>query len=91
MDAIWYLGYIIIGGLGSISGCFFGVITVMTVKEALARILPAMDPSLAWIVGPTTDIFFGLFIVIMLIYEPRGLAHRWELFKLWYRIWPLAH
>ena len=90
MDAIWYLGYIIIGGLGSISGCFFGVITVMMLKEALSGVLPALDPSLAWLVGPSTDIFFGVFIVIMLIYEPRGLAHRWEIFKSWYRLWPLG-
>jgi branched-chain amino acid transport system permease protein len=91
MNSIWFLGYIIIGGLGSIPGCYFGVIVVMALKEALARVLPALDPSLAIAVGPVTDIFFGVVIVIMLIYEPRGLAHRWETFKSWYRIWPLAY
>lgn len=91
MNGIWYLGYIIIGGLGSITGCFFGVIGVMALKEILARVLPAVDPSLAGFVAPATDVFFGLVIVFMLIYEPRGLAHRWEKFKSWYRIWPLAY
>ena len=91
MNGIWFLGYIIIGGMGSIPGCYFGVIMVMVLKEALARVLPGLDPSLAGSVGPITDIFFGLVIVLMLIYEPRGLAHRWELFKSWYRIWPLAY
>jgi branched-chain amino acid transport system permease protein len=90
MDAIWYLGYIIIGGLGSISGCFFGVTAVFLVREALSRVLPALDPSLAMIVGPSTEIIFGVVIIIMLVVEPRGLSHRWELFKVWYRVWPLA-
>jgi branched-chain amino acid transport system permease protein len=91
MDAIWYMGYIIIGGLGSIAGCFFGVIVIMVLKELLSRILPILDPNLAWIVGPTTDIIFGLLIIFMLIYAPRGIAQRWEIFKSWYRIWPLAY
>lgn len=91
MTGIWFLGYIIIGGLSSISGCFFGVITVMGLKELLGRVVPALDPSLAQAVGPAMDILFGLVIILMLIYEPRGLAHRWEIFKVWYRIWPLAY
>jgi branched-chain amino acid transport system permease protein len=91
MQSIWFLGYIIIGGLSSIVGCFFGVILVMGLKELLARVVPALDPDLALTVGPATDIFFGLIIILMLIYEPRGLAHRWEKFKTWYRSWPLAY
>ncbi|MBU2549356.1 MAG: branched-chain amino acid ABC transporter permease [Proteobacteria bacterium] len=91
MNGIWYLGYIIIGGLGSIVGCFFGVITVMGLMEVLSRVLPAVDPSLTGFVAAGTDVFFGLVIVLMLIFEPRGLAHRWEIFKSWYRIWPLAY
>jgi branched-chain amino acid transport system permease protein len=36
-------------------------------------------------------IIFGLVIVIFLIYEPRGLYHRWELFKASYRLHPYAY
>jgi branched-chain amino acid transport system permease protein len=91
MDAIWYLGYIIIGGMGSIPGCFFGVITVLGLKELTSRVLPFVDPGLVNIVAPATDILFGLIIILMLIFEPRGLAHRWEILKTWYRNWPLAY
>lgn len=89
MDGIWYLGYIIIGGIGSITGCYFGVITVVGLKELLSRLLPVMGGQYAAILGPVTDGFFGVVIVLMLIFEPRGLAHRWEMFKAYYRLWPL--
>ncbi|MFC1822373.1 branched-chain amino acid ABC transporter permease [Thermodesulfobacteriota bacterium] len=91
MDAIWYLGYIIIGGLGSIPGAYFGVVTVLGLKEIIARALPLLDPSLVNIVAPFTDILFGLVLILMLIFEPRGFVHRWETFKSWYRIWPFAY
>jgi branched-chain amino acid transport system permease protein len=34
---------------------------------------------------------FGLVIVLFLIVEPRGLAHRWNLFKAAYRLWPFSY
>jgi branched-chain amino acid transport system permease protein len=30
-------------------------------------------------------------IVLFLILEPRGLAHRWMLFKAAYRLWPFSY
>jgi branched-chain amino acid transport system permease protein len=36
-------------------------------------------------------VIFGLAIILFLIFEPRGLAHRWEIFKAWYRLWPFSH
>jgi len=29
--------------------------------------------------------------VLFIIFEPRGLAHRWEIFKISYRIRPFAY
>jgi branched-chain amino acid transport system permease protein len=34
---------------------------------------------------------FGLIIVLFLVLEPRGLAHRWNLFKASYRLWPFSY
>ena len=90
LDSLWYLAYIIVGGMGSIAGCFFGAITIMGTKEALSRVLPAVDPTFAIFISPATTIFFGLVIVAMLIFEPRGINHTWETFKNYYRTWPLA-
>ena len=34
---------------------------------------------------------FGLVMLLFLIYEPRGLAHRWEIVKHFYRRWPFSY
>jgi branched-chain amino acid transport system permease protein len=34
---------------------------------------------------------FGIVLIIFLIFEPRGLAHRWEIFKASYRLYPFSH
>jgi len=38
-----------------------------------------------------TPMLFGLAIILFLILEPRGLAHRWSLFKSAYRLWPFSY
>jgi len=43
------------------------------------------------IVFAGTNIILGGAIVLALIYEPHGLAHRWNLIKAAYRIWPYSH
>lgn len=89
MDGIWYLGYIIVGGLSSITGCYFGVIFFTTIKEVLTHLPVSME--MAQYILPMTDVAFGVIIILALIFDPRGLYHRWELFKAYYRIWPLAY
>lgn len=89
MDGIWYLGYIIVGGLGSITGCYFGVAFFVIIKEIFARLPVSIE--MAQYILPMTDVAFGIMIVMVLVFDPRGLYHRWELFKGYYRIWPLAY
>lgn len=89
MDGIWYLGYIIVGGLGSITGCYFGVIIITIMKELMTH-LP-VSTEMARYILPLTDVAFGSLLILILIFDPRGLYHRWELFKNYYRIWPLAY
>jgi len=89
MDGIWYLGYLIVGGLSSVTGCYFGVIFFTFVKQILTHLPVSME--MAQYVQPMTDVAFGAVIILALIFDPRGLYHRWELFKAYYRIWPLAY
>lgn len=94
VESFWYLGYIIIGGLGTITGAFFGVIFIAILNNGLSALLGALSSiytGAASLLGPLMLIIFGLAIVLFLMFEPRGLAHRWEIFKAYYRLWPFSH
>jgi branched-chain amino acid transport system permease protein len=34
---------------------------------------------------------FGIALILFVIFEPRGLAHRWEIIKESYRLYPFAY
>jgi branched-chain amino acid transport system permease protein len=54
----------------------------------LQSALPGMPNGFATGITP---MLFGLVMVLFLIFEPRGLAHRWNLFKASYRLWPFSY
>jgi branched-chain amino acid transport system permease protein len=95
MESIWYLSMMVVGGIGSISGALFGTVFIRVVAEVGRRLAPMIGglvPALALTVGAALpDIFIGLAIVIFLILEPRGLSHRWEMFKASYRLHPFSY
>jgi len=94
VQSFWYLGYIIIGGLGTITGVFFGVIFVSALNNGLAMFLSSLStifPGVGSLLAPLMLVIFGLVIILFLTFEPRGLAHRWEIFKAYYRLWPFSY
>ena len=98
VDSIWYLGIIFIGGLGSIMGVFWGALFVRGIKELAYYLAPIIGgffpPGSAIAQGITLCLpylFFGLALAFFMIYEPRGLAHRWELLKAWGRLHPWGY
>ena len=95
MDSIWYAGMMIVGGMGSTAGAVFGVGFLRSLDEAtkvfvmwLADIFPAWGAFFQAAFGP---IVYGLVIILFIVLEPRGLAHRWEMFKASYRLRPFAY
>ena len=94
-DALWMVGMIIIGGMGSIPGVFFGVIFFRLLDELVMFGSPLLGQALPWLgIAPAASIgtmVFGIVLVVFLIFEPRGLAHRWEIFKASYRIYPFSY
>lgn len=94
VQSFWYLGYIIIGGLGTITGVFFGVIFVSALNNGLAMFLSSLStifPGAGSLLAPLMLVIFGLVIILFLTFEPRGLAHRWGIFKAYYRLWPFSY
>ena len=94
-ESIWYLGMIIVGGLGSIPGTIFGVIFIRALElfaQFLGPLIASYFPDAigASIKNGISPFIFGLVILLFLVYEPRGLAHRWEITKHFYRRWPFS-
>lgn len=94
IESFWYLAYLIIGGLGTITGTFFGVIFIAILNNGLGAILTSLSvtfPGASSLLAPLMLVILGLVIVLFLVFEPRGLAHRWAIFKAYYRLWPFSH
>jgi branched-chain amino acid transport system permease protein len=94
-DSIWYLVMIIVGGFGSIEGTIFGVIFITVLKEFIFVIGPIAEANLSFLpMGAGSGlllIIIGGMAILFLTVEPRGLAHRWNLFKAYYRLWPFGY
>lgn len=95
MDSVWYLGMIVVGGMGSVVGSYFGVIAIDGLSEVINIYAPALGrlmPALSGVIVASLSItIFGVIVLLILIFEPRGLAHRWEMFKNTYRLWPFSY
>jgi branched-chain amino acid transport system permease protein len=87
---------VIIGGLGSIMGSFFGAAFIVILPVFLNQFLP----WLGGLVGVTINtaavahtelMIFGALIVFFLIVEPHGLARLWSTAKEKLRLWPFPH
>ena len=83
---------VIIGGLGSILGCFLGAAFILIVPLALNQ-LPALMgmPISTALAAHLEAMIFGALIVFFLIVEPHGLARLWAIAKEKLRIWPFPH
>jgi len=94
-DSILYIGMVIVGGLGTTIGPILGVVLIRLLQQGIMYISPLLESTFPVIpAGFTSGIgpmVFGLVIVLFLILEPRGLAHRWTLFKAAYRLWPFSY
>jgi branched-chain amino acid transport system permease protein len=81
---------VIIGGLGSIMGSFFGAafIVVLPIALDLLGIAVGFDTAFA---SHLTFMVFGALIVFFLIVEPHGIARLWSTAKEKLRLWPFPH
>jgi branched-chain amino acid transport system permease protein len=81
---------VIIGGLGSIMGSFFGAafIVVLPILLDILGVKVGFDTAFA---SHLTFMVFGALIVFFLIVEPHGLARLWSTAKEKLRLWPFPH
>jgi len=81
---------VIIGGLGSIMGSFFGAAFITVLPIVLDQITLGMGFTTA-LASHLTYMVFGALIVFFLIVEPHGLARLWSIGKEKLRLWPFPH
>ena len=83
---------IIIGGMGSILGAYFGAAFITVLPILLNQIPLWLGLSLSTATASHMEsMIFGALIVVFLILEPHGLAKLWSIGKEKLRLWPFPH
>ena len=96
--SIQFLGMIIIGGLGSIMGSLMGTAFMVLLPEVMQALTDSLSgtavdralnlkDSLAFL----REMAIGLVIILFLVFEPDGLAHRWRQVKAYWKLYPFSH
>ena len=92
MNSVWYLGMLIVGGMGSTAGAIFGAVSLKLLDEVVTIVGPILSAAVAPQAAASLGLIMrGLVIIVFLIFEPRGLAHRWEMIKAYFRLWPFSY
>ncbi len=83
---------VIIGGLGSIVGSFFGAAFMVLLPVFLTNVPEMLGVRLGVDTASHIEhMVFGALIVFFLIVEPHGLARLWSIAKEKLRLWPFPH
>jgi branched-chain amino acid transport system permease protein len=87
---------VILGGMGSIMGSFFGAAFIVVLPIFINQVLPLLGGMVGIEVSTAAlthseQIVFGALIVWFLIVEPHGLAKLWSVGKQKLRLWPFPH
>src|SRR5215510_12547399 len=96
--SILFLAMVIIGGLGSVMGTLMGTAFMVLLPEAMEWLSALLrggpiDQALALRnnIAFLREIAIGLVIVLFLVFEPDGLAHRWRRIKAYWKLYPFSH
>jgi branched-chain amino acid transport system permease protein len=87
---------VILGGMGSIMGSFFGAAFIVILPVIINHALPWVGDLVGIPVSTAAlthaeQMIFGALIVWFLIVEPHGLAKLWSVGKQKLRLWPFPH
>jgi branched-chain amino acid transport system permease protein len=94
-QSIWFIAMVIVGGMGSITGALIGVFIIKLAQEVISSTGTTIVEHVSFLSGDIVfaamNIFLGAMIAGFLIFEPRGLMHRWNIIKRSYRLWPFPY
>jgi branched-chain amino acid transport system permease protein len=91
-QSFFILFMVIVGGLGSLTGSFFGAALIFILPIALRVLSPAVGlPLHPSTVEQLQFMIVGALIIFFLIVEPAGLARLWQIGKQKLRVWPFPY
>ena len=91
-QSFFILFMVIVGGLGSLTGSFFGAALIFILPIALRVLAPAVGlPLHPSTVEQLQFVIVGALIIFFLVVEPHGLARLWQIGKQKLRVWPFPY
>jgi len=92
--SIQFLAMVIIGGLGSVMGAMFGTVFMVLLPQVMefgVHLVGSNNSALTQALAYIKEISIGLAIILFLIFEPDGLAHRWKMIKNYWKLYPFSY
>lgn len=86
--SIQLLLMVVVGGLGSIHGVFFGALFLGLLPQGIALLRDTLPSGLANVPGLEPGVF-GLILIAILIFEPDGIYGRWRKIRHYFDEFPL--
>jgi len=93
-QSIEYLAMAIVGGLGTLTGSFWGPVAIIMLDlkvESLSEHAGQIFTSTMNLATAMRPLTFGLVIVLFLMFEPRGIANWWRIVKSYTKLWPFRY
>jgi branched-chain amino acid transport system permease protein len=87
LQSIEMLMMVVIGGLGSIHGAFFGAAFIIVLPQLIAVAKDYLPPAIGQATG-LQPALFGLILVGFILFEPLGLYGRWVKTRTFFQLFP---
>lgn len=88
LTSIQLLLMVVVGGLGSMHGVFFGAIFIGLLPQGIAIMRDTLPPAIGQLPGLEPGMF-GVILVLFLIFEPQGIYGRWRKIRQFFEEFPL--
>ena len=92
--SITFVAIVVIGGAGTVLGPLFGALFYTLFPALIQFFLHTFEigeSSLPLNLGQLERLLFGLFIILFLIFEPRGLWGIWFRLRNYFKAWPFSY
>lgn len=88
--SITLLLMVVVGGLGSIHGAFFGAIVVAFLPQFIAILRDQVSTitGTAIVIPGIENAIFGLILVLFILFEPMGIYGRWVKTRIFFELFP---